>query len=100
MNSGSFYDLITNFKLQANTILNNPTNLFDFNSSSPISQLLLMTTNSLMGAFGNLMGQISNNYINDNNSQLKYYIIIYVCLVVITLPFLFRIYIINRRLNV
>lgn len=95
----SLYDIIAEFKLHTNTLLNNQTAGFRFAADSPVSLMSALTVNYVLPGFQSISTQLTNTYTNAVQSSLQLYIIFLICFVGLCLPVMLRIYFINRRLN-
>lgn len=96
--SQTLYDIISEFKLQANNLLSNPSPYYILNTPS-IFQMMNLTTSYLNTGFRELSNDLLEKYVDslDNN----YYIFIVLCasLLGLILVIFLRIFYIQYRMN-
>lgn len=97
--STSLYDLIAQFKLQTNTLLNNKNVNYTLASDGPISSILNVTLNYMSPGFKYLSDQLVTLYSSAADSSSQIYIILLCSFVGICIPVLLRVFFINRKLN-
>lgn len=91
--------MISEFKLQANSILNNPSNIYNFSKGSPVYQIMNISVNYMDEGFKTLSSTLLTDYQNSISSYFNIYALLFVGLVVAVCLISIRIYIIIHRMN-